>query len=218
MRLIFKYVQYATSIGLICFFTQFSIGQEVFEFNHNSPASSSDRVKKLTNTPPQGRTSVYPLLLKYKGEEHKGVKYFSKKVRATHRVVVKNGALTYAKGGLVNPNVEHPSADIQFPKRMPNTDQARQVGFAIYIMDLRGHMYVSFEAERDVIHHSSLASGDPVLAAGEMLIFKGRVYAINNQSGHYRPPPASLNRVIETLRNQGMNTQSILVKRFGVDL
>src|SRR5437868_4502427 len=37
------------------------------------------------------------------------------------------------------------------------------------------------------IHHSSLAKGKRVAAAGEMVVRNGRLESINNQSGHYFP-------------------------------
>jgi hypothetical protein len=86
------------------------------------------------------------------------------------------------------------------------------------VIDARGQLYVSFEAEKDRVHHSSLLAGEPVLCAGELIVFQGRLALINNQSGHYRPPPKALQRAVKTLTEAGLDLSKVTVKPFGVDL
>jgi hypothetical protein len=57
---------------------------------------------------------------------------------------------------------------------------------AIFVMNAAGEF---FAAQRQIIgrfHHSSLAAGEPVAAAGEILVLDGLLFEISNKSGHYR--------------------------------
>ena len=116
-------------------------------------------------------------------------------------------------------NAEHraPSKPITAFPEQPPVSEALLSGFAIYVMSASGDFTVSFAAEPHRLHHSSLAGGAPVAAAGEMIIFKGKLYAINNRSGHYRPPPVTLERVIKALKRRGVNFEGVLVKKYGSD-
>lgn len=55
----------------------------------------------------------------------------------------------------------------------------------IYIVGMDGKIYAGF-SENQVFHHSSLAAGKNVLAAGEIKIWNGQLLFINNASGHYK--------------------------------
>ena len=70
-------------------------------------------------------------------------------------------------------------------------------------MNAKGELWLSFESKAHYFHHSSLLAGEAIAAAGEMIIFKGRLLAINNQSGHYNPPPIVLKRVLKVLESKG---------------
>lgn len=51
------------------------------------------------------------------------------------------------------------------------------------------------------VRHSQLNSGwDAVLAAGEMKVLNGEIVAINNESGHFKPPASTVNRVVDRLK------------------
>ena len=52
--------------------------------------------------------------------------------------------------------------------------------------------------------HSSLMAGHAVAAAGMMIINRGRLLCVSNESGHYAPPPSSLRAVIERLAEMGV--------------
>jgi hypothetical protein len=67
-----------------------------------------------------------------------------------------------------------------------------------------GALYIS--ADDRVEFHHELAGNAPVVAAGEMLLSDGRLHAINNRSGHYRPPPECLRVVVSLLRSEGAQT------------
>jgi hypothetical protein len=56
----------------------------------------------------------------------------------------------------------------------------------IYVLLKDGRVFVETQ-KRNVINHSSLGSHVDVMAAGEIKISKGKVYSLDEKSGHYRP-------------------------------
>ncbi|MEL7167203.1 MAG: hypothetical protein AAGL96_17175 [Pseudomonadota bacterium] len=74
---------------------------------------------------------------------------------------------------------------------------------AIYVMSATGQIFASVANRVLLYHHSSLLAGAPVAAAGHIHVHGGRINHIDNCSGHYRPPFAVANQVIESLSRQG---------------
>ena len=92
---------------------------------------------------------------------------------------------------------------------------------AIYCIDAEGSLYVTYEmhdsGDGRPIHHSALVDGGPIIAAGEMLISDGVLCMINNCSGHYRPPPASLRIAVSLLRDRRVLIHSSGLQITGFD-
>ena len=87
----------------------------------------------------------------------------------------------------------------------------------IFIMDEWGTFYFSSSPKKGKFHHSSFLAGAPVAGAGEMLICQGKLIFLNNQSGHYQPPPGTLKQVLQQLKIHSVPIRNIQVKRFGID-
>jgi hypothetical protein len=67
-----------------------------------------------------------------------------------------------------------------------------------------------------VSHHSSLAAGDPVLAAGSLTFdAEGKLVGVSNESGHFRPTVKSLQQFVDALRNQGVDFTGVKVEGLG---
>ena len=81
---------------------------------------------------------------------------------------------------------------------------------AIFVLALNGDIVFSFELDRH--RHSSLVAGADVCGAGSMRISNGRILEIDNFSGHYRPPAASLAVVVERLRQMGVVIEETSVR------
>ena len=77
-------------------------------------------------------------------------------------------------------------------------------GRAIFVMDGSGNLYATLDQRVGHTHHSSLLGGAPVAGAGEIEVRDGRLVAMTDQSGHYRPRPAMNDRVLRSLRRQGV--------------
>jgi hypothetical protein len=79
-------------------------------------------------------------------------------------------------------------------------------GQAIFVMDGSGNLYATLDQRVGHTHHSSLLGGEPVAGAGEIEVEDGRLVSMTNQSGHYRPTMAMNDRVLRSLREQGLVT------------
>ena len=149
---------------------------------------------------------VYSMLPQYEGE-HLGadatIRYVDTPLeRERMRLRVVDGRLVDADGEPLDPKVDtHPHRD----------------GFAIFVMDQRRNIYVSFDHQQGRFHHSSLLAGAPVTAAGDMTILDGRLLAISNSSGHYRPGPECIDVVLAQLRTLGVAIDGIRISRIGAD-
>jgi hypothetical protein len=84
-------------------------------------------------------------------------------------------------------------------RRDHRQEEARR---AIFVMTSEHEVLYSFDTES--AKHSSLACGGPIAAAGTLLVHDGRLLAIDNSSGHYRPPAASLTVLITRLQSMGV--------------
>jgi hypothetical protein len=210
VRLI-KYIEITliSSLALVCGLAE---AQEIFEV----PSTPSE-VKHAKKLKPLQKFPTLTMLAQYRGEEKKGVHYLTDQEREMSLLHICDGLLCDTQGHLLNPKFSGPNKRIsQFPEQ-PKTGDNHAVGFAIYVMDAEGKVWITFDAKVKLFHHSSLLSGKPVAAAGEMIIFQGRLYALNNRSGHYHPPPIVIKRVLQVLQSGGISTQGIFIKEYGSD-
>jgi hypothetical protein len=79
-------------------------------------------------------------------------------------------------------------------------------GRAIFVMDGNGNLYASLEQKVGHTHHSSFLGGEPVAGAGEIQVHDGRLVAMTDQSGHYQPSAATNDQALQSLRNQGLQS------------
>lgn len=82
------------------------------------------------------------------------------------------------------------AVDPKYPARSPSdlaTWQYFGVLPAIWVMDKDFKLYVFPAPINGKYHHSSILAGGDVVAAGLLVAKEGRITAISNQSGHYKP-------------------------------
>ncbi len=68
-------------------------------------------------------------------------------------------------------------------------------GYAAYVMDKNGTIYIG-EHKTGIMHHSSFLAGAPVISAGMIKVECGKVVEINHHSGHYIPKEENLNNFL----------------------
>jgi filamentous hemagglutinin len=118
------------------------------------------------------------------------VKYFSQNDRDMERIYLFDGHLTTVKS-IVDGR--------QPQKGNPLTD-----GQYIFVVNRDGEM-IATKPEKGVIHHSSLAAGEPVLMAGEFILKDDKITQITNMSGHFRPSVAAFKEFLVALRAKGVD-------------
>jgi hypothetical protein len=90
-------------------------------------------------------------------------------------------------------------------------DQRREIAF---VMGMDGEIYVSPENENSPdFHHSSFFSGNKVLCAGTLLVEKGKIQVMTNESGHYLPKRQHLANALEILQKKHALDLSKIVVR-----
>jgi len=161
----------------------------------------SEKVDAVTKEP----FTEFPLLPQYVGENlpgldnwhSKGQKapttYLTREQQDAKTVHIEDGKFRYPGGAV--PEGKH-----------------------IFVVTQDGRMIVD-QPKQYVIHHSSLADGQPVRIAGEFTLDKnGNITSISNQSGHYRPDADTFLKFLGALRAQNVPlTQSSQVKPVGFE-
>lgn len=84
-------------------------------------------------------------------------------------------------------------------------------GKAMFVMDANGELYASTYQAAGVFHHSSLAGGQPVAAAGELTVVNGKLVAISNRSGHYLPGESFTEQALASLRAKQIDLRGVAV-------
>ena len=87
------------------------------------------------------------------GDHDEPVLYWSDAQRSAHTIEVKGGLIIDSTGAPLDPKLDLP-------------EHKERGGEAIYVMDVMGNIYYCFDAKYGRIHHSTLAGGQPVAAAG----------------------------------------------------
>lgn len=145
-----------------------------------------------------------PMLDKYRNEHLPGghfptaVRRLSPEELEQHRVFFdSNGVLRSARNG---EPFDTSSAQTVFSGN----------GQAIFVMDRNGNMYASNYQRVGDFHHSTLGNGNPVAAAGELVVKDGKVQYATARSGHYQPDASHMANLNAEFRRNGVNGVPIL--------
>lgn len=82
-------------------------------------------------------------------------------------------------------------------------------GGAIFVMDEQGRIFASNYQKRGVFHHSSLAGGSNIAAAGNIEVVNGMLLKVDNQSGHYMPSQSQNSQLFSELERRGMSSEAL---------
>lgn len=130
-----------------------------------------------------------------------GVRYLTDEERKVLRVYGCDHMLCNRDGALLDPELEKP-------------EFIHRDGIGIFVIDVDQKVWITFDHKYGEIHHSSLLAGGPVIAAGEVVISRGQLQSISNASGHYKPPPQSIDVALRVLSELGVDVSR--VKRFEI--
>jgi ankyrin repeat protein len=116
---------------------------------------------------------------RYVGEETGNVfgtmvTYLSEDKHPLYRVTIQNGRILDSAGKPFDTTTAKGALDAED-------------GYAIFVMDPAGDIYITNNHPLGKFHHSSFLAGAPVAAAGIIRIENGVVKSISRDSGHYKP-------------------------------
>jgi len=123
------------------------------------------------------------------------VQYLTSEERQKYQLFVHKGKLVDSSG-------------IPFDTSTATTLWSDQ-GAAICVMDEEGNLFAARDQIQGEFHHSSFLSGGPVAFAGEVVVDDGRLIAVSNKSGHYRPPGSSIEQLKTQLDMHGLDTANV---------
>jgi hypothetical protein len=133
------------------------------------------------------------------------VKYLSAKERAGYKLEVREVEINGVKEKRI----------VDANGKLFNTDSATNIdgqpAHAIFVMNSSGELFASLHQKSGEFHHSSLAAGQAVAAAGEMKVVDGKLISISNRSGHYLPDHTYTEQVLHCLRSQGLDVSAAKV-------
>jgi hypothetical protein len=85
----------------------------------------------------------------------------------------------------------------------------------LFVMDQKGNIYAAPPglqlSNGKFIRHSSFLAGEPVAAAGEMIVSNGKVVLVNRRSGHYKPSQKANNQFLSRLQELGVDISDIKI-------
>jgi len=119
------------------------------------------------------------------------VKYLTPDELKAHQIFPKEGQILDANGLVICPKGECKG---------------------IFVMDEEGRFFFKENAIEGEFHHSSFLSGKPVAGAGEFIFKDGKLTAITDRSGHYRPTPEYMQQVTQSLEAQGMTLPNYVLR------
>ena len=137
------------------------------------------------------------MLAKFRGEERPGgyyetaVAYLTPDQKWSFEVHVIAGRLVDRRGWPIDADTtEFFGADLWSP-------------YGIFVMDECGRIFLTYEHETGLFHHSTFLAGGPVSSAGEILVVDGWIVYLDNASGHYQPPARFASQVVHRLKAMG---------------
>ncbi len=152
------------------------------------------------------------------------IKYLNSNERKKYEVNIKDGILTHGGKPMDTMGAESLYADVR-----PEWERSKRIETKpvvtnawIFAMDPNGSIYAADwvteyqnggyydalryygPAPKEIVgfNHSSLVGGEPIAAAGEIVVKKGKLELISNKSGHYEPKPVHIYNFMCELRER----------------
>ena len=139
-----------------------------------------------------------PLLPYYHGENNDNnsdrwnypqvVEYLSEKQKVSYELDVVGGLIVHKATG----------------QPFDTAEAVTHWGAAIFVMDAKGRIFASNHQEPELFHHSSLASGEAVAAAGTIEVVSGVLIDVSNKTGHYQTSQDLNNQFFDELEKRGV--------------
>lgn len=139
-----------------------------------------------------------------KKDEEINLKMYDEFDRDRFRIVIDHGILMRIdKNNMINPCDTSKMSSHAKP------------GLAAFTINLNGEISIfQHNSKADLVAHSSLNQSRTLLYAGEIKIEDGKITAITDHSGHYRPEAKNIYALLKNLRQQGVDISNIVIDRY----
>ena len=136
----------------------------------------------------------------------KQISFIEDKEKNNYQVIVENGTLLYLNDKrIIDSYNEYYKIFGEYNNKDLNIGIPSKSKFSCFIIDVNDKLYI-YPFKTFKIHHSFITKGDILnKLAGMIYIRKGKIYHIENRSGHYKTAPNQMDILFEKLKKLSMN-------------
>ena len=141
----------------------------------------------------------------------KQIVFIEDKEKINYQVIVEKGTLLYLKDKrVIDSYNEYYKIFGEYNNTELNIGIPGKSKFSCFIIDVDDNLYI-YPFKTFKIHHSFITKGNILnKLAGMIYIRKGKIYHIENRSGHYKTAPKQIDLLFEKLKKLSMNDFSEL--------
>jgi len=141
----------------------------------------------------------------------KQITFIEDKEKINYQVIIENGTLLYLKDKrVIDSYNEYYKKFGEYNNKELNIGIPGKSKFSCFIIDIDDKLYI-YPFKTFKIHHSFITKGNILnKLAGMIYIRKGKIYHIENRSGHYKTAPKQIDILFEILKKLSKNDFSDL--------
>jgi len=136
----------------------------------------------------------------------KQIVFIEDKEKINYQVIIENGTLLYLKDKrVIDSYNEYYKIFGEYNNKELNIGIPGKSKFSCFIIDVNDNIYI-YPFKTFKIHHSFITKGNILnKLAGMIYIRNGKIYHIENRSGHYKTAPKQIDILFEKLKQLSMN-------------
>jgi len=136
----------------------------------------------------------------------KQIVFIEDKEKINYQLIIENGTLLYLKDKrVIDSYNEYYKIFGEYNNKELNIGIPGKSKFSCFIIDLNDDIYI-YPFKTFKIHHSFITKGNILnKLAGMIYIRNGKIYHIENRSGHYKTAPKQIDILFEKLKQLSMN-------------
>ena len=149
----------------------------------------------------------------------KQILFIEEKEKINYQVIIENGTLLYLKDKrIIDSYNEYYNKFGEYNNKELNIGIPGKSKFSCFIIDVNDNLYI-FPFKTFKIHHSFITKGNVFnKLAGMIYIRKGKIYHIENRSGHYKTAPKQIDILFEKLKKLSMkNFPNLFDTKFDIN-
>lgn len=136
----------------------------------------------------------------------KQILFVDEKDKINYKVIIENGNLIYIKDKrVIDSYNEYYNIFGELSNKDLNIGVPGKSKLSCFVIDINDNLYI-FPFKSYKMHHSFITQGGAInKLAGMIYIKNGKIYYIENRSGHYKTPPKQIDILFEKLKIMSNN-------------